>query len=216
MDEEVKTVLSYIEKIQNYEKRGYRNFSALITIMWGLLLFFAGIMDYYTYLINDLLFHFLPWLIASCEGIIFTIVVRKGIQRAFLDDPLDRENAKQKERAERRRALTTTIMIVIIWIGVFTFLALGLFFLIIPFVSLVVGLILLVNVHIGPTSPKLRQIGSLNAGIVIATSIGILTLFILTGMRFVQFYGMIAGTILGVTFVAFGLYYSKYEDHSSF
>ncbi len=212
MDEELRAVLTYIERIQNYEKRGYRNFSALISIVWGFLLFFAGVMDYYTYLVGDALFHFLPWVISSFEGILFTIIVRNGIQRAFFADPLDKEMASEKENAGKKVAWTTTLMVTVIWIGVFSLLAFNLFFLIIPYVSLMVGLIMLLNVHVGHTSPKIRRLAFLNAGIVILTSVSILILFAFTEMRFVQFYGVIAGTVIGITFVAFGLYYSQFDE----
>lgn len=211
VDNDLKSFLAYIDRIQNYEKRGFRNFSALISIVWGFLLFFAGVMDYYSYLVNDPLFHFLPWVIASAEGIGFTILIRRGIQKSFFEDPFDKEMAEERENVGRKIAIATNIMVFIIWIGVFGLLSFELFFLIIPYVTFVVGLIMLLNAKIGYTSPKLKRAAHINAGVVLVTSASTIMLYLLTGMEFVQFFGIIAGTIIGISFVTFGVFYSRYD-----
>ncbi len=200
VSEEIKQVVDYIERIQKYETRTFRNFGALSGIVWGFLLFFAGVMDYYAYKINDIFFYFIPWLIASIEGSLFMFFVVKGVQKTF----------GTPETRYRRNVKISTFIVSLIWIGVLILTIVQMFFLIIPYVTIMVGLITLSNARL-PTHDKQRQ--SLMTGMFLIV-VGLLQfiLFVFTGTKYMQFFGLISGVSMGVSYTALGLFIILSQD----
>ncbi len=205
----IRELLQYINKIKAFEQRGFRNYSAISAIVWGFLLAYAGIMDYFAYQLDNTLFHFLPWLLSSIGGFVITLVMRKGVQKVF-----DTPDEDSVVKGHRKASAITAFTILVVWVGVVVLIAQRLSFLINPFVALCFGSMMLYFVSKQPRSQpkKFKVAQTIPPALLLFTALVEIMLYLLVGDKYVDFYGMAIGLSFGLGMIGVGMYILNHFD----
>lgn len=137
---EIKELLSYIDKMKEYDKRHFVRLQEINDIVWGILFIFAGVMDVLFFSSDSGDLSMYPWLIASFSGMGLSLFINRKRPQDFTSEEVEARTATM------RRVYTLSIVATIIaWIAMMIIMVLyQLFFLIMPIVGFLIGTVFIV------------------------------------------------------------------------
>ncbi len=196
--EEIRELLSYMEKIKNFEKRYKLQIIAVERIIWGLLLIIAGIIDFtFAAYIFEYGPVFIPWVLIIPVGLLMT---------HFLSNQT--KIIKESEEKPPFYKQPINIAFVFIIIAIIITSNETLYFLVMPSIGIIMGIALLID-RTFVLPGQLRMVEYLTPVLIMLTAIvnilGYLfisnvtiTFLAIDNTEFSIFHGIIFGSVFGV------------------
>lgn len=197
--EEIRELLSYMEKIKNFEKRYKLQIIAVERIIWGLLLIIAGLLDFtfaaYIFQYGPV---FIPWVLIIPVGLLMTNFLSN--QTKIIEESEEDKIPFYKQ--------PINIAFILIVISIIAFSNEILYFLVMPSIAIIMGVALLLDrTFILPG--KLRVIEYLTPVLIMLTAIVnilgyyfisnvTITFLVIANTGFSIFHGIIFGTVFGM------------------
>ena len=83
---DVEEILGYINRIKDYEIDTQRRIDSSISLVWGILLIFAGILDLLLQLNSSPMIASIPWFLVIIGGITYSILIMRYFKAGYTTD----------------------------------------------------------------------------------------------------------------------------------
>ena len=204
--DEINQVLAYINQIKEYDYKTLRKYNKLTAIVWGLVIFMGGIMDFIFQSIDQPELSGIPWALGSAIAMIFSFYVYSG-------NPKDISTQEVKDISQNMRKTYRNVLLITIigWFLMFIFVFLyEMYFLIMPLVALIIGGTYFISMINGKVPFEINMLFNINHPQFIIPSMCLLSFVInlsgyyigeLVNFKFITIIGLITGLIIGTGFL---------------
>ncbi|RLG12822.1 hypothetical protein DRN69_06415 [Candidatus Pacearchaeota archaeon] len=202
---EIRELLSYMEKIKNFEKKYKLQLESVQRMIWGCLLLIAGILDFvfaaYLFRYGPV---FIPW--------IFIVPVSVLLMNFVSSRPILTEEKKKKKPLYKEPIYVGLLLVIVVMIA---FGNANFYYLIMPSIAVIMGVAILVD-HKFVLTGKKRTIEYLTPILTIATAVvNLLGYFFIKEIsipvlaieptNFTIFHGIIFGFVFGIMEIIEGI-----------